>query len=58
MIPIVVNIAMTVVMAIGMSIGVVTSESTIGPMTIRVVVIAPVEVASMALEPVTSTILR
>ena len=46
-IPIVVAITMTVVMAIVMSIGVVASESTIGPVTIEVVAITLAEVASM-----------
>ena len=43
------TITMTVVMAIVMSIGVVASESTIGPVTIEVVAITLAEVASMSM---------
>ena len=45
-VPIVISITMAIVVTIVMSIGVVGSESTIGGVTMRVLVIAPAEVAS------------
>ena len=57
-VPIVISITMAVVVTIVMSIGVIGSESTIGGVTMRVMVITPAEVASRLVEIVASSVFR
>src|SRR4051812_49213797 len=52
------SIAMAVVMTIAVSTGIIVPVVTIGPMTIIIVAVYPVEVTSRAMRTVTSTSLR
>ena len=57
-VPIVISITMAVVVTIVMSIGVSGSKSTIVGVTMGVMVVAPVEVASRLVEMVASSVIR